>query len=123
MDLQVETLDTHEARLIIAVSDDAVQRARRDVAQRISKDVRLAGFRPGRAPINVVITAVGGEQVFNVEVAEELASKLYSQALDESKVEPFGPGQLEDFTLSPGKLVVRVPLEPVVNLKDYAAIR
>jgi trigger factor len=93
------------------------------VAQRISKDVRLAGFRPGRAPINVVITAVGGEQVFNAEVAEELASKLYSQALDESKVEPFGPGQLEDFTLSPGKLVVRVPLEPVVNLKDYAAIR
>jgi len=123
MDLQVEQLDTHEARLIISVSDDAIQRTRRNVAQRISKDVRLAGFRPGRAPVSVVIAAVGGEQVFNAEVAEELASQLYSQALEESKVEPFGPAHLEDFTLSPGRLTVRVPLEPTVDLKDYQAIR
>jgi len=123
MDLQVETLDTHEARLTITVPDDVVTRTRRDVARRLSKSVRIPGFRPGNAPINVIVAAVGGDQVFAAEVAEELASRLYADALDESKIEPYGPGQLEDFKSNPTQLVIRVPLEPVVDLKDYKSIR
>ena len=122
MDLQVENLDTHEARITITVPDDVVARARRDVARKLSKQVRIAGFRPGMAPINVVVGAVG-EQAFANELADELGSKFYSQAIDEAKIEPYGPGQLEDIKTSPTQLVVRVPLEPTVDLKDYKSIR
>jgi trigger factor len=122
MDLQVENLETHEARITITVPDDVVARARRDVARKLSKQVRIAGFRPGMAPVNVVVGAVG-EQTFANELADELGSKFYSQAIDEAKIEPYGPGQLEDIKTSPTQLVVRVPLEPTVDLKDYKSIR
>lgn len=122
MDLQVEHLDTHEARLTITVADDVVTRAQRDVARKLSKQFRVPGFRPGNAPLNVVMTAVGPE-VFASELASELASKVYSQALDEAGLDPYAPGQLEDFKREPAQLIVRVPLEPVVDLKDYRSIR
>ena len=122
MDLQVEKLDTHEARITINIPDDVLARARRDVARKLSKQFRIPGFRPGMAPINVVIGAVG-EQAFANELADELGSKFYAQAIDEAKVEPYGPGQLEEVKDSPMQLIVRVPLEPVVDLKDYKSIR
>ena len=122
MDLQVEHLDTHEVRLTITVPEDVVARARRDVARKLSKDFRIAGFRPGNAPLNVVMATVGPE-TFASELANDLAGKLYSQALDEAKVDPYGPGQLEDIKSDPTQLIVRIPLEPVVDLKDYRSIR
>jgi trigger factor len=122
MDLQVEKLDTHEARITINIPDDVVAKARRDVARKLSKQFRIPGFRPGMAPINVVIGAVG-EQAFANELADELGSQFYAKAIDEAKVEPYGPGQLEDVKDSPTRLIVRVPLEPVVDLKDYKSIR
>ncbi len=122
MDLQVEKLDTHEARIIINIPDEVVARARRDVARKLSKQLRIPGFRPGMAPINVVVGTVG-QQAFANELADELGSKYYAQAIDEAKVDPYGPGQLEDVKDSPTRLVVRVPLEPTVDLKTYKDIR
>jgi trigger factor len=122
MDLQVETLETHEARITITLPDGVVEKARRDVARKLSKQLRIAGFRPGMAPVNVVVGAVG-EQAFANELADELGSKYYSDAIDQAKVDPYGPGQLEDIKTDPTRLVVRVPLEPKVDLKDYKSIR
>ncbi len=122
MDLQVEKLDTHEARITISIPDDVVAKARRDVARKLSKQFRIPGFRPGMAPLNVVIGTVG-QQAFASELADELGSQFYAKAIDEAKVEPYGPGQLEDVKDSPTRLVVLVPLEPVVDLKDYKSIR
>lgn len=122
MDIQVETLETHEARITITLTEEAIALARREVARKISKQVRVPGFRPGMAPINVVVAAVG-EQAFTNELADELGSKFYAKAIDESNVAPYGPGQLEEIKTAPPQLIVRVPLEPAVDLKDYQSIR
>jgi trigger factor len=122
MDLQVETLDTHEARITIPIDDKTLAQARRNVAKRLSKQLRIPGFRPGMAPVGVVVSAVG-EEAFASELVDELGKDLYPKAIDEAKVEPYGPGTFEDFKAAPTQLVVRVPLEPTVDLKDYTNIR
>jgi trigger factor len=123
MDVQVEPLDTHEVRLTITVDDDTVNKARRDTARDLAKQVRIPGFRPGNAPMAAVVRAVGGEQVFEAEVVDRVARVVYSKALDETKVEPYGPGAIEEVKQAPYQLVTRIPLEPVVDLKDYASVR
>jgi trigger factor len=123
MNLQVEPLDTHEVRLTIDVDDDILNKARRDTARELAKQIRIPGFRPGHAPMNAVIRAVGGQQAFDTEVVDRVAREVYSQALDEAKIEPYGPGQIEDVKQSPYQLIAKIPLEPTVDLKDYRSVR
>jgi trigger factor len=123
MNLQVENLESHEVRLTIGVEQDAVEKARRDVARELSKQVRIPGFRPGHAPIAAVIRAMGGEEAFAAEVANKIASDWYPKALDQAKIEPYGPGSIEDVKSDPFALIARVPLDPVIDLKDYQSIR
>ncbi|GIV85232.1 MAG: trigger factor [Candidatus Roseilinea sp.] len=123
MNFQVETLDTHEVRLTITVDDDIVNKARRDVARELSKQVRIPGFRPGHAPMAAVIRAVGGQSVFDAEVVDRVAREVYPKALDEAGIDPYGPGRIEEVRQSPYQLVARVPLEPKVDLRDYRSIR
>ena len=122
MDVSVETLDTHEARITITVPEDVVAQTRRDLARKLSKQIRIPGFRPGNAPLNVIIGAIG-EQTFMSELADELGSKFYAEAIEQAKIDPYGPGQLEDIKPSPMQLIVKVPLEPTVDLKDYTSVR
>ncbi len=124
MNVQVEPLDTHEVRMRISLEADVVERLRREVARDLGKQLRIPGFRPGQAPMNQVIRAVGGEGAFMAEVANKAASDFYGKALDEAKIEPYGPGSIEDVKTEPVfTLVAKVPLEPVVNLNDYKSVR
>jgi len=123
MNLQVEPLDTHEVRLTITVDEDVLIKARRDTAKNLAKQVRIPGFRPGMAPQAAVIRAIGGEEAFNAEVIDQVAREVYPKALDASGIEPYGPGAIEEVKQDPYQLIARIPLEPVVDLKDYKSVR
>jgi trigger factor len=123
MNLQVEPLDTHEVRLTITVDEDVLNKARRDTAKNLAKQVRIPGFRPGMAPQAAVIRAIGGEEAFNAEVVDQVAREVYTKALDASGIEPYGPGAIEEVKQDPYQLIARIPLEPAVDLKDYRSLR
>ncbi|MBX7214471.1 MAG: trigger factor, partial [Thermoflexales bacterium] len=123
MEVQAEKLDTHEAMLTIAFDEATIKQVRREVADKLSRAIRLPGFRPGMAPQSAVISAMGGEEAFMSEVTEALAQKFYAKAIDQAKIEPYGPGSIEKVDVDPVRMQVRVPLEPEVDLKDYKSIR
>ncbi len=124
MNVQVEPLDTHEVRMTINIDATEVESARRNVAREVGKQVRIPGFRPGLAPMAAVVRAMGGEQAFMAEVANKVAEMFYPKALDETKIEAYGPGQIEDVKTDPSfALITKVPLDPKVDLGDYTSIR
>lgn len=122
MNLQVEQLDTHEALLTINIEQAEYRKAQQAVARKLSKDYRFPGFRPGNVPMNIIIKAVGDE-AFKYEVADELARTFYSKALEESQINPYGQGKIEDMKDNPPQMVVRVALQPLVDLRNYKDIR
>jgi len=123
MELQVEPQENHSVRLTITLDDETVNRARREVARALSKRLHIPGFRPGHAPLGAVIRAVGGEEAFNLELANYLGKQVYPKALDEAKINAYGPGTIVEVKASPFQIVAHVPLEPTVDLKDYRSIR
>lgn len=123
MNLQIERTENHRAQFTIEIESAQLEDAKRKAARKISRQVRIKGFRKGKAPYGLVLRHVGEGAVLE-EALEALGDVLYKQALDASKVAPYGPGVFEDFKPEPSPaFVFSVPLQPVVDLKDYLEVR
>ncbi len=118
-----EILPTHHAKLVVEFTSEAVERAKRKVARKLSLQTRVPGFRPGKAPYGVVVRHFG-ETVVREELLDTLLDDYYSQILDEAEVQPALPGQVKQVvSWEPLVVEIEVPLEPEVDLGDYKALR
>jgi trigger factor len=120
--VEIEYLENRQARLVVQVDPDRVQKALRTAARRISKQVNIPGFRKGKAPYHVIARVVGEQMIYD-EALEPLGQEIYTEALDESDLEPFAAASLDNFTLDPFELTFTVPLVPTVALGDYREVR
>jgi len=120
--VETERLENCQMALTIEVDEARAKRALRNVARRISRRAKIPGFRPGKAPYNVVARYFGKE-VLSKEVLDELGEATYKEALDQAGLEPFGQAQLTDYETNPLVLKMVVPLAPVVELGDYRQLR
>lgn len=123
MNIQSERLENHTARFTVELDADRLERAKQDAARRLSKRVNIPGFRKGKIPYRILLNYVGEPAVME-EAVEILGNDIYKEALQESGVEPYGPGELEDFKVEPQPtFTFVVPLQPEVTLNDYRSVR
>ena len=124
MKIDQQALEDHQVRLTVEIENDTYEGARRRAARQIAKRVKVPGFRPGKAPFNVIEKQVGPEAI-KEEAIDIILDDVYPQVLEESGVQPWGPGTLEkvDEEKEARVFEFRVPLSPQVQLGDYAKIR
>lgn len=121
--LTTEIREDHQALLTLELEPADLERAKRRVARQLSQRLRIPGFRPGKAPYEVVALHVGEEAILE-EAIEALLDEFYPQALKEAQIEPYGPGQVQEHSLEGNPTFkVLVPLKPEVELGDYRALR
>ena len=115
--------ENHEAKLVVEVEAEKMDTYKRRAARKISERGKIAGFRPGKAPYEMVVRSYGEQPI--IEQAMDLfVDAEYSNILKEAGVEPGAAGSLESIdSLEPPKLTFRVPLSPEVDLGDYHSIR
>ncbi|MGD8814332.1 MAG: trigger factor [Anaerolineales bacterium] len=119
MKIETKDLDDRQVQLTIEVPDDQLQRAMRSAARRMSSRTKIHGFRPGKVPYDVIVRRFGDEAVFD-EALDDLGQVVYRQALEETELEPYAPGRLDEI-VSKEPLVLRytVPQSPTVELGKY----
>ncbi len=124
MSLQIEQQETEnrELKLTVRVDDDRVQTAMHKTAKRLSKNLRIPGFRPGKAPYHVVQNWIGAEALRS-EAIDSITQDIYREATEQAGATPYAPGSLDDLETDPLVMHLTVPLEPVVNLGDYRSVR
>jgi trigger factor len=123
--LKIETqiLDDHQAKLTVEVDPEPLQAAKQRAARQISKQTKIPGFRPGKAPYHMVVRTVG-EAAIMEEALELLVNELYPKIIEESGIKPYGPGKLENMpSTDPPTFEFIVPLDAEVTLGDYHVIR
>ncbi len=98
-----------------------MRRAMKSAAQRVSRVRPLPGFRPGKAPYEMVERAVGKELLLD-QAIDELARSLYKQVLKDEKIEAYDAGTLDIPQKEPLILKFTIPTRPVVKLGDYHSI-
>lgn len=124
--MKVETTiqENREAKLTVLLENEYFEKAKRRAAQEISKQVQIPGFRPGKAPYEIVRRVVGEEAILE-EALERVLDEIYPKALDEAGLEPADVGRLEEYQVTPEvKFTFSVPLHPEVILpEDYRQLR
>jgi len=115
--------EDRQAKLTVEYSTEEFQTYKIRAAKKIAKNVKIPGFRPGKAPYSVIVNHYGEGAVVQ-EAFDMLIDEDYPKFLDETEIEPSGPGNLETIeSLDPPKFVLFVPLTPEVDLGDYREIR
>lgn len=117
-----ETLEDREVALTITVAPERVEKAMRQTARRLASQGRIPGFRPGKAPYEVILRHYGRDTVLN-EVAEGLVSSIFPEALKETDLQPYAQPRLDEVALESMTFKIVVPLVPEVELGDYRSLR
>jgi len=118
-----EILEDQQAKITVELESSLLEEYKAKAARKISSKTKIAGFRPGKAPLDVVKRLYGDEAI-EEEAIELLVNEVYQKLLKEAKVNPAALGKLEKIeSKDPPKFIFMIPLEPEVNLGDYKFIR
>ena len=124
MKIETQPRDDHQVTLIVELEPAQLEGAKHRAARRISEKKNIPGFRPGKAPYEVVVRSFG-ESVITEDAVDILLDEVYPNAIEEAKLEPGAAGSLEkveDLDKKP-KFTFTVPLAPSADLGEYRSIR
>ena len=123
MKIETTPRDDHQVSIIAEFETEFMEKYKRQAARKISQETKVPGFRPGKAPYDI-IRRMYGDEAIQKEAIELMLDKVYPDVLKEAGIEPGGPGSLEEvISQDPPKLSFVVPLAPKVELGDYRSIR
>ncbi|GAA4534056.1 trigger factor [Mycobacterium paraffinicum] len=121
----VEQLSPTRVRINVEVPfselEPDFQRAYRELA----KQVRLPGFRPGKAPAKLLEARFGREALLDQVVNEALPAR-YGQAVVDSEVQPLGQPEIEVTKKEYGEelaFTAEVDVRPKIELPDLGALK
>jgi len=122
--VKVTTEKVGEAQVALNVEVDRTlfEDARRKVYRRLVGSIRIPGFRPGKAPIQVVERFVGRE-AFMEEALNDLAPRILEQVQASEGLDILARSAVEVAQLEPLTIRMVVQLKPKVELGDYRSVR
>ncbi|HVZ49410.1 MAG TPA: trigger factor [Gemmatimonadaceae bacterium] len=103
MDIQVTDRKSSgaERRLRVSVSASSVDEARERAAKRVARQVRVPGFRPGKAPPNVVRKQYA--DAIRQEALDTLMREAYLQVIESEKLDPVTQPHAHDVKFADGE--------------------
>ena len=123
MKIETQDLENRQVEMKVEVPAEEVAKAMRAAARRLSKQSKIPGFRPGKAPYEIIVGKFGEDVVFE-EALDNLGQEAYRTGLEQSELEPYAPGMLEEVvSRDPLTLRYSVPLAPEIELGEYNALR
>jgi trigger factor len=121
----VEQLSPTRVRINVEVPFTELQPDFDRAYKELAKQVRLPGFRPGKAPAKLLEARIGREAMLDQVVSEALPRR-YGQAVTESDVRPLGQPDIEVTKKEYGQELVftaEVDVRPEIPLPDLSTLK
>jgi FKBP-type peptidyl-prolyl cis-trans isomerase (trigger factor) len=123
MKTEVKKLDGTKREVNIEVGGDIVKNKFEDVFKRITKEAKVAGFRLGHAPRDIIeknYSAHAHEQVL-----KELVPDLYNEAIGKEGLDVIELPEITDVKLDRSSLSFKATVEisPEIAIKDYKGLK
>jgi trigger factor len=120
----VEQLTPTRVRISVEVPFTELEPDFQRAYKELAKQVRLPGFRPGKAPVKLLEARFGREALLDQVVNEALPAR-YGQAVAESEVQPIGQPDIEVTKKEYGQelaFTAEVDIRPKVTLPDLSTL-
>lgn len=124
MKSSVEQLSPTRVRINVQVPFTELEPDFQRAYKELAKQIRLPGFRPGKAPARLLEARVGREAMLDQVVNEALPAR-YGQAVAESEVHPLGQPDIEVTKKEYGQelaFTAEVDVRPKLSLPDLKAL-
>jgi trigger factor len=127
MQTTVESTDTHTVRLTIEVPPDEFAQDLDRTYQTIATQVKIPGFRKGKAPKPIIDAQVGRDVVLE-EFVHSTVPSYFRQAVGDEDLAPIGDPDVDVEQLEPGKAFIftaTVEVRPRLELgeNDYTGVK
>ncbi len=118
MKVEIKKLDKLKQKIKVEVSGEEFLRERDTVYQQSSKGLKVPGFRPGSAPLEVLEKHHG--KFLQEEFLKKSLPLFYQKALEENKLSPAGQPRIYDIECKPRSLIFSAEFEtrPAVEVKE-----
>ncbi|MQA95342.1 MAG: trigger factor, partial [Streptosporangiales bacterium] len=124
MKTDVEELSPTRVKLSIEVPFEELEANVKQAYKEIAQQVRLKGFRPGKAPARLIDQYVGRGAVLS-EAVNHAVPELYGKAVQEAEVFALGQPQVEITEIEDGKqlsFTAEVDVRPRFEVPEYDAL-
>ncbi|OMC15172.1 trigger factor [Mycobacterium sp. IS-836] len=125
MKSSVEQLSPTRVRINVEVPFTELEPDFQRAYKELARQVRLPGFRPGKAPAKLLEARFGREAMLDQVVNEALPAR-YGQAVAESEVHPLGQPDIEVTKKEYGQelaFTAEVDIRPEITLPDLSALQ
>jgi len=119
MKTEVKKLDSTKCEINVAVSGEQVKNKFEEVFSQIAKEAKVPGFRPGKAPRDILEKHYAA--AVHEQVLKELVPDVYNQAIAAEKLDVIELPQITDVKLDRSNLSFKAVVEvtPEIAIKNY----
>jgi trigger factor len=121
----VAPLEGNKVKLSVEVDEDEFDKAITDAFRKIAREVRIPGFRPGKAPRKLLERRLGA-QVGREQALHDALPEYYAQAVTDNDVDAIDAPEI-DITAGeddgPVAFDAVVEVRPVVQVPGYGGLR
>jgi trigger factor len=120
-----EEIGANKVKLTVEVPHADVDKLLGRTYRRLAKEVRVPGFRPGKAPRAVIDQRLGRDYVRS-EALKELLPEVYAEAVESSALDVVAPPSIDIKTFEDGQdltFEAVVETRPTPELKEYTGLK
>jgi trigger factor len=114
-----EPEEGNKVRLSVEIEEAEIDEALDEVLRRLSREVKVPGFRPGKVPRRVIEARMGGAAALRGEALREALPTFYAQAVTDTDVDPIDQ---PDIDITSGDDSGAVSFDAVVTVRPVVAI-
>lgn len=115
MRIEIQKLDKLKRKLKIEVSGNEFSKEKEEFYQQTAKNLKVPGFRPGSAPMDVIEKHHG--KALKEEFIKKSIPQFYRKALEDEKILPASMPKIYDLDLKEGSMTFLAELEVRPELK------
>jgi trigger factor len=121
----LEPVEPTKVRINVVVEPDELRPAIDRTARRLSREVRVPGFRKGKVPRQVIEARIGRDALLAEAIEQEAVPEFYAKAIEELGVQPLSRAQVEppDYTDGePLEFSATFEIKPELDLPPYRGV-